>query len=136
MWSHYSNSHKGVCIGLDLKKKLYASIKDMVPALLKVKYTNKLEKINYFSHTKDALINCFRTKSELWEYEKEIRIALFDLTFDKNNHYLIPFKKEILTELYLGSMIPQEDEQEILLICRQNYPNTKIYKMKLDNESF
>jgi hypothetical protein len=40
MWSHYSNAHKGLCIGFDLRK-LYLSIKNFHPASIKVKYTNE-----------------------------------------------------------------------------------------------
>jgi hypothetical protein len=134
MWSHYSKSHTGACIGVDLRY-MYGYLRERIPALIKVKYTDEFEKKDYFINTKDSLINCFRTKSALWHYEKEIRIVLFQLIFNQDNRCLIPFGKEIISTVYLGSKISPSDEKDILFICRKNYPKIKVHKMKLDDEN-
>lgn len=100
MWSHYSDSHKGVCVGFDLRQ-LYTYLKGKEPALIKVKYTDKLEQIDYFVEPKKAFINCFRTRSRLWKYEKEIRIVLFQLAVDQTKKTLIPFGKEVITQIII-----------------------------------
>lgn len=78
MWSHYANSHKGVCIGYDTEK---IKEKDNVMRLLRVKYLeDRFEKsdITCASHTlsgkfsklEDKIVT---TKSPQWQYEKEHR---------------------------------------------------------------
>ena len=84
----------------------------------------------------EALINLFRTKSILWSYEKEIRIVIFKLKHDKDNRSFVKFKKEAINEVYLGSKIKPDDEQNIISICKREYPWLKIFKMQLADCEF
>jgi hypothetical protein len=135
MWSHYAKYHEGVCIGLDTTR-LINSLTDRKPDFVKVKYTEALVKGDYFSNTTNALINCFRTKYVDWGYEEEIRLVLFQLIFDEYNRFLLPIGKEIVTQIYLGSKIDQKNALNIISICKNNYPNAKVFKMELDEASF
>jgi hypothetical protein len=135
MWSHYSNSHTGVCIGFDLQK-LYFNLLEFYPALIKVKYSDRLLRTEYFRDTHEAISNCFRIKSKCWEYEKEIRILLMNLTLDSSKKIFIPFNKEAINRIYLGSTIDSETENRIRSLCSRDLPNTKIYKMRLEKNNF
>lgn len=135
MWSHYSNAHKGVCIGFDLKK-LYVSIKKFRPALIKVKYTNEFLRTDYFTNTKEAIGNWYRIKSDCWSYEKEIRIVLTNLKLDSTKQIYIPIDKESISAIYLGSNVESKDENQIRSICSEQLPKAKILKMRLKNDSF
>lgn len=135
MWSHYSNAHKGVCIGFDLKK-LYLSIKNFHPALIKVKYTNEFVRTDYFTKTKEAIGNWYRIKSDCWSYEKEIRIVLTNLKLDSTKQIFIPINKESISTIYLGSNIESQDENQIRSICAKQLPRVRLLKMHLRDDSF
>jgi hypothetical protein len=135
MWSHYSNAHKGVCIGFNLKK-LYLSIKKYHPALIKVKYTNEFVHTNYFLNPKEAIGNWYRIKSDCWSYEEEIRIVLTNLELDTSNEIYIPISRDSISIIYLGSKMESKDESIIRSICTSQLPEAKVLKMRLKNDSF
>lgn len=135
MWSHYSDSHRGICLGFDLQK-LYLNFKKYHPALIKVKYTDQLERIDYFSEKKKAIINWFRIKSDSWSYEKEVRIVLTNLKMDPTKHIAIPFDTETINSIYLGTNIKPGDENTIRLLAFNKLPKAKIFNMRLKEDSF
>jgi hypothetical protein len=135
IWSHYSDSHKGICLGFDLRK-LYLNFKIYFPALIKVKYTNKLERVDYFADKKKAIINWFRIKSDCWEYEKEVRIVLTNIKMDSSRQKAIPFDTKSISSIYLGTNIKPDDENKIRLLALNKIPETKISKMRLKEDSF
>ena len=135
MWSHYSDAHKGICIGLDINK-LRPYIASINPVLIKVKYKPDFKAAEYFVNHRQALSYCLQTKSVLWEYEKEIRIALFQLTLNENHQFLLDMGREVITEIYLGSKIKPEAEQVITSICKEKYPMAKVSRLKLADNSF
>jgi len=135
MWSHYADSHMGVCIGFDIKK-LYFDIIMHQPAIIKVKYRDNLLKTEYFKSPMEAISNCFRIKAKCWNYEKEIRILLTNLTLDSSKITYIPIKKETINCIYLGSTINAENEEKVKSLCSSELPNVKIYKMELDNKFY
>jgi hypothetical protein len=135
MWSHYSNAHKGICIGFDLRK-LYLSIENFHPALIKVKYTDEFVRTDYFTNTEEAISNWYRFKSECWSYEKEIRIILTNLGLDSTKQIYIPINKESINTIYLGSKIESKDENHIRSLCTNQIPEAKVLKMHLKNDSF
>lgn len=135
MWSHYTGKHQGVCLGLDVIM-LRQYIAALYPVLIKVKYSQTFKKEEFFVDHRKALSNCFKTKAELWEYEKEIRIVLFQLTLNEDHQFLLNIGREVITEVYLGSEMQPEVEQDIISICKESYPAARIYKMKLADNSF
>jgi hypothetical protein len=135
MWSHYADAHKGVCVGFD-PGKLYISLKDKDNALIVVKYTDNLDAVEYFMETYAAMKNWLGTKAKQWAYEREIRIALFQLELDLNKQTLVHFQKQAINSIILGSKINIEDEKNVLAICRRDYPLAKKFKMELAKDNF
>lgn len=135
MWSHYSDSHKGVCIGFNLRK-LYLSLKEYHPALIRVKYTDKLIQTDYFRNPKEAISNWYKIKSDCWSYEKEIRIVLTNLKLDSTKQIFIPIAKDTISSVLLGSIIDPLEESKIKSICLRELANAKVYKMSLKSDSF
>lgn len=74
LWSHYSNSHSGICIGIEVDDS----------ALHKVKYSSELpaaiEYLNPSFTNSDLFTNTvfdqLRTKSSAWSYENEYRLLI------------------------------------------------------------
>ena len=48
----------------------------------------------------------------------------------------MPFDKSVIDKIYLGSKIKEEDEEIIKNMLFEYYPNAKIYKMELSENSF
>ena len=69
MWSHYTNSHKGLVIELDITQDL-----DFFLSPIQVKYTDSYEPTNYFKNQRDTVGQIISTKSNCWSYEEEVRI--------------------------------------------------------------
>lgn len=138
MWSHYTRSHKGICIGFDITK-LFISLREIKQnelALIRVKYTNDFEKVDYFEDYDEALYHLAKTKSEIWSYEKEVRLMFTNLKLDKNNKALLPFDKDAISEIYFGNKLLEENEQWIKNFCHENRLNIELYKMNKPQNSF
>ena len=138
MWSHYTYSHKGICIGFDIMK-LYLNLSALRPkelALIEVNYTEKFESIDYFEQKDDAIHHWIRTKSSIWEYEEEIRILFTNLTFNYHKKILFEFDKRAISQIILGYKIDPKDEIWIKKFCKNNLPDIEIYKMEKVENSF
>lgn len=142
LWSHYAESHKGVCITVKVPRKwvhpiCYSSLRiyedsDIDTILSKGNYQGKQNipkpPLSLSIDKKIAYI-----KDKKWSYEKEYRIV-FDES-DKENviiedgKWFLPIK---ITNIYIG--IRCELSDEIKEICRQK--NIKITKMSLSQTDY
>lgn len=90
MWSHYSDSHKGLCLKFDILADLTA-----FAWLFKVRYSNDYPAFNYLQEP-EQIPDLFRVKSDAWRYEQEWRAV---------KHGAIgahPFAKSALREIIFG----------------------------------
>lgn len=69
MWSHYSDSHKGICLKFDILKSPETFV---YPT--KVNYSTRYPIFNYLKNTEEILKFLFLTKAKCWEYEQELRV--------------------------------------------------------------
>jgi hypothetical protein len=94
-WGHYSDNHKGLCLGFDINDEI----------LNEIKYLKKrLASTQFFSSDKEMKL--LTTKFLHWDYEKEQRIVvdLIDYSADDKGLYFIPFsEKLVLKEVIIGS---------------------------------
>ena len=121
MWSHYANSHKGICLGFDLTENstirdfldetmLVDSCSSTVNTPSNVPCSGKIYKIINYSETRPQLIigkqepqtDFLEVKFIQWAYEKEWRIMLHT-----HQPYVFPrlmyYKPNILKELIFGA---------------------------------
>ncbi|RCW82520.1 DUF2971 family protein [Halanaerobium sp. DL-01] len=141
MWSHYTNNHKGLCIGINtnklIDKFLEKANKGILLDLLKVEYKNKMPDINFFdsmldkkSETKD-LYDLISIKSKDWSYENEYRLVLWDKVNFKMN-----FGTEIISEIVLGCKADKSDVNKTKNICDNYNHEVKLYKAIKSNKNF
>ena len=138
MWSHYTYSHKGICIGFDIMK-LYLSLSALRPkklALIEVEYTERFDSIDYFQHKDKAIHHWVGTKSSLWSYEEEVRILFTDLTFNHHKKMLFEFDKRAISQIILGINVEANDEKWIKNFCKVNLPDIGLYKIQKVANSF
>lgn len=160
MWSHYCINHKGICVGLDMKKmlgnmpigigKLYSK-----PLELEVQYHDIIDR----PKSNDPLFNPWYyqllTKAKVWEYEKEVRLVIenphpllamitpeiakqIDNVSDwrEVRHY-IPIKGECIESIYLGVNINEKKKEMIVNYARTKLnPNIKLFQMEVDENAF
>lgn len=109
MWSHYSNSHKGVCLKFDALKdpNFFAS-----PFPFPVKYQSDYPNYNYLKNKKDIIKTLILTKSDHWKYEEEQRILKI------NQVGLHKFKKQALVEIIFGCRCTEEEIKKYIELCK------------------
>lgn len=144
MWSHYADSHKGICIGY----KIF-SLPESIG----------WGEVNYFSENFDfyrmteykenGLIHAgIYSKNILWEYEKEIRLTSINL---KNNNKVVYNEKILphhlkndneiracISEIIIGLHFPEEYIPILQTICdklnskylKLNIPKVSLYKIE------
>ena len=139
MWSHYADSHKGVCLKLNC-------VDDADNALLiakKVQYTKDLSIcINLEDHILHltgerpidypSLIYTIPYRKHVdWEYEEEWRVHCPHVCDETGTGYCDWVEdRRVFGAMYLGCRIEPKDAAELIGIARQEYPHMKIFQVK------
>lgn len=135
MWSHYSNSHKGFCIGFDTQKLIESSYFNNG---CKVFYTKNYPSVDPFEELNEKTVKVFYHKDKSWEYEQEYRMTKFfgyhrnECEFKKQKK--IYFDDNCVSEVVLGLKIDPENQKEILRIC--DLKAIPVYKIISESKSF
>lgn len=132
MWSHYANSHRGLCFEVIFPEVNGINYKqgDMVP--ISVTYCESLfeERNKQSMDNPDLPLYMATYKSNIWEYENEVRLVLHSGVFDKNKFNLVNndknadvvFNIESITKVIFGSKSSVEDIQEVVKIfCKKGH---------------
>jgi len=147
MWSHYANSHKGICIRYKFNHK------EIDKYRAKFKFSNWLEvdyksDIDLESVESRSLELLFATKKECWNYENEVRLIHFDPEC-KSEFKQLPLKEidSKVEAIFFGCKCSAEDKITIKeLLEGQNVEffefNKKpeviwseVYKLEPDDEA-
>lgn len=124
LWSHYADSHRGVCLGFD-----YNLMKKKFPQYDEVNYNDEPF---YFDikNPSDSVSKTALRKSSDWEYEEEVR---FFMERSKN----IDFYKDALLEVNFGSRCNKRDMMNIQhLISKLNYSRCEFYKASINQAKY
>lgn len=128
MWSHYANSHAGICIEYD-----FSNVIASVP-ILPVIYDDKKPDMFWprkekepSQEDKKKLLFALITKDEIWSYENEWRILLGK---NDNNKYFMPK----ISCIYLGTKCSEENKRIIINTVKDK--NIPIRQMKLDRGEY
>ena len=101
MWSHYAESHRGLCFQFEIAREPL-----FLRELVRVEYEPRYPEVNWLSaDSGDQLIRALRNKAPCWSYEHEWRFILRKCA----NTYL-PFGPEALTAVILGCEISATKE--------------------------
>jgi hypothetical protein len=136
MWSHYANSHRGICIGFDtakLKQHIYKMFEKHRHTIepYKVIYQTDYPTIDPNKSARENFLNQFTVKSIDWCYEKEWRYILFDRT---NKAIEIP--NDVISEIILGSRIPRDHRIEIIEILREQNMDIRLLQSWVSLKKF
>lgn len=119
LWSHYANSHTGICIQFKVDNDYFGHASE-------VSYSEEYPKIDYLRNFKDDLNQADRallTKSALWHYEEEYRIILVA------EHPKNPFTTEdIIIEHHGEQDFPEHLLTGVIFGCWTSNENKKLVK--------
>lgn len=148
MWSHYGDSHKGVCLEFEVNeddfsninysdKKCFFNIYPIIESILKSDYLGNNELYKSEENNEIAL-KPFLVKAKDWSYEEEVRflcslVKIDTLPFikhDKDNNYLI-LK---MTNIFIGTKAnATENLKKLYSTAKSKYHNINIVYMKLSD---
>ncbi len=127
MWSHYANSHRGFCVGLD-KYKLREALEG---TLEPINYSEEVPYIDLFKNDQEDRTNLLLTKSSEWKYEDEYRLIK---SFSSRTAYKLP--NDAILEIYLGLKMPEVEREEIVKLAKVKFPKAKLFQSTVLLERF
>jgi hypothetical protein len=146
MWSHYADSHKGICVEYDLSKEGMRFVRSWIyPVLYSDKVVLRREYQNSASSMFDQCVgkipNVDRElyvlyvlpslfKYYMWAYEEEWRFIVNKPINSKEDYVLC----DTPSAIYLGSKISFESENMVHSICQDK--GISLYKMHIDRAKY
>ncbi len=147
MWSHYADSHKGICIGLDIKQPHdiefgvgynveyetdYPEIcmlqRDLQMAAQKSGHTLITD-----DELEDLATKQFYTKSKEWQYEDELRFIRPKLNGGVG---LMSFNPLQIKEVIIGCRVSKEKRKEIVEIVSKHCQTAAIYDASISKHKY
>jgi len=124
MWSHYTNSHKGICLEFDtlIDPEFF-----VYP--INVIYSEEYPELEFTD--KRFTTEVLRTKSKDWEYEQEVRV------YKPQNGYH-NFNPKSLISVTFGCNTPEDKKSQIIDIIRRNQSleHVRFFRCKTNSKQF
>lgn len=129
MWSHYSNSHKGICIRFDTR---LWPIHHPFTMLLPVTYSTERSPFHFPSHPRvervTEMFSALTNKATLWSAEKEWRLLVGEGAGSK-----IDFPDQLIDGVILGT---HANEGLVETLKALTSPKLTIYRANIDSRTF
>ena len=126
MWSHYADSHRSFCVGLDTN--YVEKINDIT--IIPVEYSEGFPNLPILNDH-DEYYKLITTKSTHWGYEDEYRVVR--LTEFGN---IVKLPNEAYTQLIFGLKIDPEIRKEVIELAKSKFPRIEIFDSKMKRTSF
>ncbi len=133
MWSHYADSHKGICYIFNHKKN------DMFwGSAHEIKYRNKYPFFKYYYfNTEEVIVDILLTKYIDWKYEEEWRLVAFPKQINQAKQPgLIPFDSTSLLGVILGAKISDKDKNLVFKVNEERKKPVQIYQARTILEKY
>jgi Protein of unknown function (DUF2971) len=131
LWSHYADSHKGICIGFDANRPPIA-------VSMKVHYQDDYPEIEYpLAKGAKGFVPAL-TKSTSWAYEQEFRSILVPTAPDQPPHNETSFflEAETITNIYLGANISDAHRDFVLSLVARSRITPQVWQSVISSNSF
>lgn len=104
MWSHYADSHCGICIQLTA---VADETTDFVGSAVSIEYAESIPHVNFYTHEDFEFATAsILTKARDWEYESEYRIV-------KPESGYLPMPRGQISGVIFGYRASDDDKQEV-----------------------
>ncbi|HEX7763603.1 MAG TPA: DUF2971 domain-containing protein [Cellvibrio sp.] len=144
MWSHYTDSHQGLCIGFNSKHSFFAVNKigetKQGMIALPVKYSDRRFVLTAKKMNMKDVHDVLYVKSIDWKYEKEVRVIA---TLDKAvkivdatpfNISLFNVPHDAICEIVIGLRATQEIQESAMRLA--NELSISLYKTVISRQTF
>lgn len=158
LWSHYADSHYGICLQFENKKRLnpnlgivnleYVTTKnidfDFFKNIFQMEtdnpfhvekstYVKKWQSEDYYENSGWYLFS----KLKSWEYEKELRVVANEQKFKTGNFLDLTLNQDFLTGIIFGIKTPQRIKDNIKSLARQNkiFENVRFFQAFYDKKN-
>jgi len=137
LWSHYADSHKGICVHFDHKK-------DPFYCAAEVDYSPDFPRVAY-PFEGDAVLTQkgILTKAKFWKYEEEFRLfsvrmgnEAWHLGLKWLNKHIARIDPTAVIGITLGANMPHEDAEELVEHCSTHHPHIAIEQARLRESEF
>lgn len=124
MWSHYTNSHKGICLEFDTLVD-----PEFFVYPIKVNYSENYPNLCFMD--KSFTTEVLRTKSKDWEYEDEVRIYKTEAGYHN-------FNPKSLISVTFGCNTPEDKQVQIIERIKKNESlnHVQFFKCKTSSKQF
>ena len=136
MWSHYSDSHKGFCIGFEFDK----IFDDDMGMPFEVKYAEGYPEVEpeLFERGRDGnneklLETTVATKSFEWSYEEEVRYIKLARS---GVSVIYKFQEQKVKELIIGACTSPVNKSELIKVVTKYMPWVNIYQAMLSSSKY
>lgn len=106
MWSHYTNSHKGLVIELDPTQDLF-----LFQVYFSINYVDSYEPTNFLISPRLCVDQVVSTKSRCWAYEEEVRVM------SAKHRGKIKFNPKIIKRVIFGCKSEADFIARIRALC-------------------
>lgn len=125
MWSHYADSHRGICLEFDGYFEFFARAQ-------KVKYPSARPIINPFCQSYEEMLEAaLLTKASHWDYECEWRIVHYE-----KGPGTYSFPTEALTGIILGAQISDKNAAKVIEWVQSREHPVKLYRASASETTF
>jgi hypothetical protein len=140
MWAHYSDDHRGFCVGIDTAQllELQNSLarRSHLLDLRKVIYADKMPEINFYesmmsNQGEEETIDLLCTKSAHWSYEEEFRLIYWDHT-----NTALSIEQDAIAEVCLGCRIQEENREKTLSLLDEKHSSAAVFQAHKHETSF
>lgn len=125
MWSHYADSHRGVCLG-------FAADGASFHTALRVRYELARPVVNPIKHDPDEMLEmALLTKARHWEYEREWRVIRYRLGAGVYQH-----DPGELVEVVMGCQMEPETKDIVRELVAAHPAKPRLLHAELGGDSF
>jgi len=125
MWSHYADSHRGVCLEFDGMFAFMAHAQ-------KVMYTHSRIPINPYEDDSNAMMEkALLTKSANWSYESEWRLCRYE-----NGPGVVQFRPQNLTGIIIGALANTATQQKVKEWAKKRVTPIRLYQASTNGRKF
>jgi hypothetical protein len=124
MWSHYADSHKGICLEFSTRNVVMCSATQL-------EYCNEFPMVRLYSKDEDDNLVPLLTKADVWSYEREYRLVAqdrgnstpHDTLLTEANYLRLP--PNALTSIIVGCQAPFDEVEQIVRCFAPGLPIRK-----------